>query len=79
MGIENALCRLSELRDGTESGGEVVLNLHFDDERFAEEVSAFVGRREFMPRFQEGGLVNVEAQRMGLDRAMSNIVPEEFR
>ena len=79
MEVENALCRLSELRKGAKSGGEVVLNLYFDDEIFAMGVSEFVERREFMPRFQERGLINVEPQRITLDRAMSIIVPEEFR
>lgn len=32
-----------------------------------------------MPRFREGGLINVEAQRVDMHRAMLNIVPEEFR
>lgn len=73
------MCRLSELKKGSGSGGEVVLNIHFDDERLANEVTGYVERKEFMPRFQEGGRVNVEAQRMDLNRAMSNIVPEEFR
>lgn len=79
MKIENALCRLSELRKGAESGGKIVLNVHFDDERLANEVSGFTERREFMAQFQEGGLINVEAQQMSLNLAMSNIVPEEFR
>ena len=74
MKIENALCRLSELRKGTESGGELVLNVHFDDERVANQVFGFAGRKEFMPRFQEGGLINVETQGVDLNRAMSNIV-----
>ena len=76
--IENALCRLSELRKGKESGREVVLNVHFDDERLANEVSGFVGGREFMPRFQERGLINVELEQMDSNRAMSIIAPEEF-
>ena len=60
--IDKALCRLSELREGTESGGEVVLNLHFDDEGLAEEFSEFLENRELMPLFQELGLINIEVQ-----------------
>ena len=76
--IENALCRLSELRKRLESGGKVVLNVCFDDERLANEVSEFVGGREFMPRFQERGVIKVELEPMGPNRAMSIIVPPEF-
>lgn len=56
----------------------MVLNVHFDDERVANEVSGFAERKEFMPRFQEEGQVNVETQRMDLNRAMANMAPEQY-
>ena len=77
--IENALCRLSELKERAECGGRVVLNVHFDDGRCAREVSGSAERGEFMPRFQEGGVVNVETRPMDMDQAMAMITPEEFR
>ena len=77
--IENALCRLSELKERAECGGRVVLNVHFDDGRCAREVSGSAERGEFMPRFQEGGVVNVETRPMDVDQAMAMITPEEFR
>lgn len=76
--IENALCRLAELK-GTESTGGVVLDVYFDDKEPANEVLRLAERGEFMPRFQERGVVNVCTERMDLQRAMLRIVPEEFR
>lgn len=55
-----------------------MLNVYFGDERFASEVSGFTERREFMPRFQERGLVNVKVERMDLNRAVSTFVPEDL-
>jgi len=37
------------------------------------------GRGEFMPRFQEGGVVNVRTQPVDVTRAMASIMPEGFR
>ena len=77
--IENKLCRLSELRERTECGGRVVLNVYFDDERYAKGVSWYVKRGEFMPRFQEGGVVNVETRPIYMNQAITSVTPEEFR
>lgn len=79
MKIETALCRLSELKKGAGPGGKVVLNVHFDDERLMNEVHGLVEGGEFMPLFQEGGVVKVGRQQIGMSQAMSNIMPEEFR
>lgn len=50
------------------------MNVHFDDERVANEVHGFAQRGEFMPRFQEGGVVNVERQAMDINLAMSKLL-----
>lgn len=77
--IENALCRLSGLKKEAECGGKVVLNVYFNDERFASEVSRFAERGEFLPRFREGGVLKVETRRMDVNHPTLSIVPEEFR
>ena len=59
MEIENALCRLTELKRGTGFVPEIVLDVHFDHKQVANEVSRLLERGEFMPRFQKGGVVNV--------------------
>lgn len=59
MEIENALCRLTELKKGTGFVPEIVLDVHFDHKQVANEVSRLLERGEFMPRFQKGGVVNV--------------------
>ena len=76
--IENALCRLWELKKGTESVGGVVVEVYFDRGGLADEVLRLSGRGEFMPRFQEGGVVNVWTQPVDLNRAMASIMPEGF-
>ena len=76
--IENALCRLSELRERAECGGKVVLNVHFDNEAFAGEVFSFAKRGEFFSRFQDVGVVEVETGVMDMNRAISRVMPEEF-
>ena len=76
LGIENALCRLWELKKGTESVGRIVLDVHFDNAKLADKVSKLLGRGEFMPRFQEGGVVNIGMQPVGLNCAMASIMPE---
>lgn len=76
--IENALCRLWELKKGAESTGGVVLNVHFDDEGIANEVLRLSGGGEFLSRFREGGVVNVGTQPVDSNRAMSSIMPEGF-
>lgn len=76
LGVENALCRLWELKKGTESVGRIVVDVHFDDAELAGEVSKLFGRGEFMPRFQEGGVVNIGMQPVGLNCAMASIMPE---
>jgi hypothetical protein len=78
LSIENGLCRLWELKKGTRSAGEVVLDLCFDD-GFADEVLRSSERGEFMPRFQEVGTVNVRKQPMDLDRSPFTVAPEDFR
>ena len=77
--IENALCRLSELKDRAGCGDKVILNVHFDNEAFAGEVFGFARRGEFLPRFQEVGVVHVKTELMDMDRAMSRMMPAEFR
>jgi hypothetical protein len=77
--IERALCRLSELKERAGCGRKVSLNIHFDNEVFADYVFEFAKRGEFLPWFQEVGVVNVETQLMDVDRAMSRMMPEEFR
>ena len=56
-----------------------MLDVYFDDKEPANEVLRLAERGEFMPRFQERGVVNVCTERMDLQRAMLRIVPEEFR
>jgi len=73
------MCRLTELKKRAESVGEVVLDIFFDKEELAIEVVGLLGRGEFMPRFREGGAVNVKTQPMDLNGAMLSIMPEEFR
>lgn len=75
--IENALCRLWELKRGIEPVGGVVVDMHFDDAKLADEVSRLSGRGEFMSRFQEGGVLNVRM--LDSSRAMAGVMPEEFR
>jgi len=77
--IENALCRLSGLKKGSESVGDIVLDVYLDDEECADEVLRLLERGEFMSRFREGGVANVKMQPVDLNRAMLSIVPEEFR
>ncbi|KAF9778967.1 hypothetical protein BJ322DRAFT_1173063 [Thelephora terrestris] len=77
--IENALCRLSGLRRRAECEGKVVLNVHFVDRRCAIDVLGLAERGEFMPRFQEGGVVKVETRTKDVNHVVSSIVPEEFR
>ena len=79
MKIENALCRFSKLKERAGCGGKVVLNASFDDELFANRVSKISERGEFLPQFQEVGVVNVDTRPMGVDPTMSMIMPEEFR
>ena len=74
--IENALCRLWQLKRGTEYMGEVVLDVHLDEKKLAEEVFRLSERGEFMPRFQEGGVVKVRRQPIDLDRPPFSVVPE---
>ena len=57
----------------------MVLNVYFDDERYAKGVSWYVKRGEFMPRFQEGGVVNVETRPIYMNQAITSVTPEEFR
>ena len=77
--IENALCRLWELKKGTESVDVVVVDVHFDCAGLGDEVLRLSGRGEFMPRFQEGGVVNVGTRPVDVNRAMASIMPEGFR
>lgn len=75
--IEDALCRLWELKKGSESGGGVMVDVYFDGAELADEVSRLSRRGEFMPRFQEGGILNIGM--CDYNRAMAGIVPKEFR
>ena len=77
--IENALCRLWELKKGTELADMVVVDVHFDRVGLGDEFLRLSGRGEFMPRFQEGGVMNVRTQPIDLNRAMASIMPEGFR
>jgi len=67
-----------ELKKRAESVDEVLLDVYFDKEELATEVVGLSERGEFMPRFREGGVVNVKTQPMYLNGAMLWIVPEEF-
>lgn len=71
--IEDALCRLTELKKRTEPVGEVVLDVYFDEKEPANEVLRLAERGEFMPRFQERGVVNVRTERMDLKCAMQRL------
>lgn len=73
------MCRLWELKKGTESEGVVVVDVYFDREGFGDEFLKLSRRGEFMSRFQEGGVVNVRMQPIDLNRAMASITPEGFR
>ena len=77
--IEDALCRLSELKKRAGCGGEVVLNVHFDNGTLANQVLKFAERGEFVSRFQEVGVVNVHTRPMREDHAVLMMMPEEFR
>ena len=77
--VENALCRLTELKKRAKSLDEVVLDVYFDDEELATEVSMLSEGGGFMPRFREGGVVNIRTQPVDLTLAMLSIVPEEFK
>lgn len=80
MKIENALCRLSGLKKGTGSVGEIVLDVYLDNGKCTDGIPRLSERGEFMPRFRrEGGVVNVKMQPVDLNRAMLSIVPDEFR
>ena len=76
--IENALCRLWELK-GTGSADMVVVDMYFDLVGLGDEVLRLSRRGEFMPRFQEGGVLNVRTQPVEVNRAMASIMPEGFR
>ena len=67
------------MKKEAECGGKVVLNVYFNDERFASEVSRFAERGEFLPQFREGGVLKVETRRMDVNHPTLSIVPEEFR
>ena len=56
--LEEALCRLSELRRSWD-GGRITLNVYSDDELFVNNTSELAGRGEYLPLFQEVGVVNV--------------------
>ena len=77
--IESALCRLWELKKGTEPAGGVVVDVRFDRGGLADGILRLSERGEFMPRFQEGGVVNVRTQPIDLKRVMDSITPEGFR
>ena len=72
------MCRLSELKERVGCGDKVILNVHFDNEAFAGEVFGFARRGEFLPRFQEVGMVHVKTELIDMDRAMSRMMPAEF-
>ena len=73
------MCRLSELKERAGCGDKVVLDVHFDNEDLAGEVLGFAKRGEFLPRFQEVGVVNVETEPMCIERAILWMMPEQFR
>jgi len=79
MKIESALCRLWELKKGTESAGVVVVDVYFDRVGLGDEFLRLSGKGEFMPRFQEGGVMNVRTQPIDLNRAMASIMPDGFK
>lgn len=59
--------------------GKVVLDVYFDDEELAIEMLRLSERGEFMPRFQQVGMLNVKMQAVDLNRAMSSIMLEAFK
>ena len=77
--LENALYRLTGLKQRTKSVGKVVLDVYFDDEKLAIEMLRLSERGEFMPRFQQVGMLNVKMQAVDLNRAMSSIMLEAFK
>jgi hypothetical protein len=76
--IENALCRLWELKKGTESVGEVALNVYLDNEKLTDEISELLKRGKFMPRLQEGGVMSVRIRTIDLSRSPFTVVSGEI-
>ena len=56
-----------------------MVDMYFDDAGIAGGILMLSERGEFMPRFQEGGVVNVRTEPIDSRLALVNLTPEEFR